>query len=514
MRDKNRNMVFAAEKAAATSDDPLWKLMIVDDEEEVHRVTRMVVRDFSFEGRGFECLSAYSAAQARELIREHPDTAVILLDVVMETNQAGLEFVRFIREEVRDRRVRIILRTGQPGHAPEREVVDQYDINDYKQKTELTAERLYTTIIGAVRSYKDLVTIERSMRGLERVIASSGRLLMQRDAEEFCREWLEEFRGLVRQECNTGRECTASGFAASGSGENMSVVAGIGGYERMLGASVGEAAPEAMPMLAGAEGNGGWFCEGNAFAARFTGKSDTANYIYLRCCRPLEALEDRLLRILGANAGTALDNILLNREIISTQKELIFTLGDVVESRSHETANHVRRVAEYSRFLALAYGLDEKEAELLRLASPMHDVGKIGIPDAILLKPGRLTTEEFEVMKSHTVLGYQILRSSSRKIIRSAAVVALQHHERWDGKGYPEGLKGEDIHVFGRITAITDVFDALATPRVYKAAWDLERIVELVRHERGGLFEPALADLLLGNLDDILKIRDAYPDEG
>ncbi|GAB6178338.1 response regulator [Desulfobaculum senezii] len=488
--------------------------MIVDDEEEVHTVTRMVVRDFTFDGRGFECISAYTAREGRELIRQHPDTALILLDVVMETNQAGLEYVKFIREELDNQLVRIILRTGQPGHAPERQVVVQYDINDYKQKTELTEERLYTTIIGAVRSYKDLVTIERSMHGLERVIESSGHLLAQRSSDEFCQEWLHAFRDLVRQECRKHAPCEADGFAVMERHGEMPIVAGIGQYRERIGRDAREIAPDAVKAMHSATQNGGIQRDGRAFAVSFQGKSDIPSHVYLECCRPLEDLEHRLLSILGTNAGMALDNLTLNHELINTQKELIFTLGDVVESRSHETANHVRRVAEYSYYLAMEYGLEEPEAGLLRLASPMHDVGKIGIPDSILLKPGRLTKEEFEVMKTHTTIGYKILSTSGRKIIRSAAVVALQHHERWDGGGYPNGLQGEEIHIFGRITALADVFDALSSPRVYKEAWETQRILDLLRKERGGLFEPALVDLLLSNLDAIHAIQKAYPDEG
>jgi len=202
----------------------------------------------------------------------------------------------------------------------------------------------------------------------------------------------------------------------------------------------------------------------------------------------------------------------LNDEITNTQKEVIYTMGEIAETRSKETGNHVKRVAEYSKVLALKYGLDEKEAELLKLASPMHDIGKVGIPDSILNKPGKLTFDEFEIMKTHAQLGYDMLKYSSKPILKAASIVAYYHHEKYDGSGYPRGLKGENIHIYGRITAIADVFDALGSDRVYKKAWEDERIFELFKEEKGKHFDPKLIDIFFENLDEIYKIRNMFKD--
>ncbi len=142
----------------------------------------------------------------------------------------------------------------------------------------------------------------------------------------------------------------------------------------------------------------------------------------------------------------------------------------------------------------------------------MHDIGKIGIPDAILNKPGRHTKEEFEIMKTHAQLGFEMLNNSDRPIIKAAAIVAEQHHEKYDGSGYPKGLKGEDIHIYGRITAIADVFDALGSKRVYKDAWELDKIIELFKEEKSKHFDPELTEIFFDNLDKFLKIRDKYID--
>lgn len=207
------------------------------------------------------------------------------------------------------------------------------------------------------------------------------------------------------------------------------------------------------------------------------------------------------------------DMIMLHEEIEDTQKELIYKMGETAESRSKETGNHIRRVAHYSRLLALKAGLPEAQADILFTASPMHDIGKIAIPDHVLLKPGMLNEEEWAVMSTHCEIGYNILKNSGRPILKAAATVAYEHHERWDGGGYPRGVGGEEIHIFGRICAIVDVFDALGSDRVYKKAWELPKIIDFIAEEKGRHFDPQLVDLFLGNLDEFLTIRHTYNDD-
>jgi len=203
----------------------------------------------------------------------------------------------------------------------------------------------------------------------------------------------------------------------------------------------------------------------------------------------------------------------LSQEIEETQREVLFTMGAIGETRSKETGNHVRRVAEYAKLLAVHYGLSEQEAEILKQASPMHDIGKVAIPDSILNKPGRLTEEEFEVMKTHAEIGYQMLKSSKRPILKAAAMIAQQHHEKYDGSGYPQGLKGEDIHIYGRIIALADVFDALGSNRVYKKAWKDSDIFSLLIEQKGKHFDPKLIDLFFNYLPEFIAIRNKFSDE-
>lgn len=218
------------------------------------------------------------------------------------------------------------------------------------------------------------------------------------------------------------------------------------------------------------------------------------------------------MTLVASYSGKALEAAQLVHDIEQTQKEIIYVMGEIGESRSQETGNHVKRVAEYSQLLALKIGLGQREADLIKMASPMHDIGKVGIPDSILKKQGELTNEEFSLMKSHTEIGYNLLKSSDRRIIKAAAIVSHQHHERWDGKGYPQGLSGEQIHIYGRITAIADVFDALISRRCYKLPWDLQKIIELFQDEKGKQFDPLLTDILLDNLEEIITIKNTYTD--
>jgi putative two-component system response regulator len=202
----------------------------------------------------------------------------------------------------------------------------------------------------------------------------------------------------------------------------------------------------------------------------------------------------------------------LSNEMIRTQKEIILTLGDVVETRSHETAHHVDRVAEFAYLLALRSGMDESSASELRIAAPMHDVGKIGIPDTILNKPGGLTSEEMEMMKNHTVIGNSIFKNSNLPALALAAEVALCHHERWDGLGYPGGIRADAIPLGARITSIADVFDAVTHERVYKKAWDIDTSFSYIAENGGSYFDPRLTGIFVSIRSEVMKIFHKFRD--
>jgi response regulator RpfG family c-di-GMP phosphodiesterase len=359
--DESANGVEADNNSLSSADK--WKILIVDNEQDVHDVTVLTLKRLEFESRGVTFLNAYSAAEGRELLRQNPDVALALLDVVMEDDNAGLHLVRQIREELKNDRVRIVLRTGHPGQAPEERVTLDYDINDYREKTELTARSLRTVVISALRSFRDLSTIHD-----------------------------------------------------------------------------------------------------------------------------------------------------LHRAIDATQRELLYALGEIAENRSVETGHHVRRVGEISAILAEKRGLTPPEVDAIRLAAAMHDLGKLAVDDSILNKPGPLTAQEFEIMKNHSQLGYELLCRSKRPLLQMAAVIAREHHENYDGTGYPRGLRGKEISRYSRIVALVDVFDALGTRRVYKDPWPQEKILEYIRGEAGKKFDPRLVALFFAHIDEIRAVLEQYRD--
>lgn len=223
-------------------------------------------------------------------------------------------------------------------------------------------------------------------------------------------------------------------------------------------------------------------------------------------------LEIRLLHNEAREHNRRLEDKVQERtkELQAIQIELIYRLVRAVEFRDYRTSGHIMRMSMYTYELGKAAGLAEKDCKLLLHASTLHDIGKIGIPDEILLKPGRLKREEWEKMKTHTVKGAQILAGSSSEMIKMAEQIALTHHEKWDGSGYPRGLKGEEIPLVGRITAICDVFDALISARPYKEAWPLEEVIAELKKGCGTFFDPALTEVFLKIMPTIIKIKEEY----
>ncbi len=238
-------------------------------------------------------------------------------------------------------------------------------------------------------------------------------------------------------------------------------------------------------------------------------KKDRSEFIAQTLIAPILNSKNEIQEYIGIRHDIT-EMVHLAKEIEETQREMLYILGEMGETRSQETGFHVKRVAKYSLLLAQLYGLSEEDAMLLYIASPMHDIGKIAIADRILLKPGKLTDEEFEEMKRHATYGYEIFKSSSRPTLQAAATIAHEHHEKYDGSGYPRGLKAEEIHPFGRIVALADVFDALSTKRVYKDAWPMEKVLEFLKEQRSKHFDPSLVDLLLENLEQFLAIKEKY----
>jgi len=201
------------------------------------------------------------------------------------------------------------------------------------------------------------------------------------------------------------------------------------------------------------------------------------------------------------------------QKLINREQETLNILGKTAEYKDPETASHVSRVAHYSKMLAREYGLSKVDQDLIFYASPFHDLGKVGIEDKILLKPGRLDKDEFEIMKTHAQIGYEILKDSQSEYLKAGAMIAISHHEKFDGNGYPSQIKGEDIHIFGRIVAVVDVFDALTSNRPYKRAWNFDDALNLLMQEKEKHFDPVIVDLFVKNIDEVKTIYNSFQEE-
>lgn len=484
-----------------------WPLLIVDDDPDIHAMTRMVLRDFRFKGAPIQFLTAHSAAEAREVLQARPDIAVILLDVVMETDTAGLDLVHFIRTELNNSLVRIILRTGQPGQAPERSVILDYDINDYKAKSELTAQKLFTGIVVGIRNYLDLQRIEMNRHGLRRIIEATAQMFRYVSLEQFLSGVLLQLNAIfelggdailcVRHRSEDGTIVLPS-----------RIVAATGRFDALAGQALEAVADtDVVERIQEALACGESRYAVDSHLIYFHSRKGRESVIYVNGGRPLEADDTTLIDLFCQNAGIGLYNVQMYEQVLRSEQATVTALARLAEYRDDDTGEHVFRVRRYAETIAeilaeRGHYPDEIDGRFLAsigVASLLHDVGKVAVPDEILHKPGRLDEAQMEHMRQHTLVGQEILKGPAKLVdnkgfLALAVDIASMHHERWDGAGYPYGLKGEQIPLAARIVAVADVFDALSSERPYKPAWSVDDALALIVRERGKHFDPLVVD--------------------
>ncbi|MES2947395.1 MAG: DUF3369 domain-containing protein [Pseudomonadota bacterium] len=489
-----------------------WRVLVVDDEPDIHAVTRLALNNVSFKGRGIEILSAYTGIQGYELLAVENDIALVLLDVVMETEDAGLRLAKRIREELNNNLVRIVLRTGQPGQAPEQQVIVDFDINDYKAKTELTAQKLFTTVISSLRGYEGLQTIEANRKGLARILESASNLYQIDSLKELASGVLTQIGAIL----NFGTEgvlCIMQNKSPGVPSEPFVIAS--------TGASTHLQEHEALPM------DHVWAAEINrAFAESRNVFTDLVDVLFISAPHghrfavafsppwPLGDLERSLLGVFCDRIAAAFDNLHMFGLLKTTQEATVVALADLAESRDATTGGHVRRVCRLTDGIAAELHAAGKFPEettptflsLVGLASILHDVGKVATPDAILLKPGRHTPEERVIMEEHAMIGETVLARASTMVegvstLSMGAQIAGGHHEHFDGNGYPRGLKGVAIPLAARIVAVVDVFDALLHRRPYKDPWSLDAVMVYLEERRNTQFDPDVLDALVSFLE-------------
>ena len=346
-----------------------YGILIVDDEEEVHAVTKLALSDVSYAGGRLRFYSAYSSEQARQILREVEDIAIVLLDVVMENEHAGLDLVRYIREDRADPFLRIILRTGQPGQAPERRVVQDYDINDYKEKTELTSQKLFTCVFTALGNYRALTSLDANRRGLIKVIEASASIFEQQSQERFIQGVMEQVGAMLfaDKEIVLVKQI---GIASNTGRTEQRILAAIGDDQALVGLDPRDVLPtEVNRCIQRTLEQRSNIVSDCCFSGYLRTRTGTEAVIYVSSASRLRSLDHTLIDLFFRNATIGLENLHLRQNVEETQQEIVYLLSDAVETRSNETGNHVRRVAEYARELALLSGLEAEEADLLRAAA-------------------------------------------------------------------------------------------------------------------------------------------------
>jgi response regulator RpfG family c-di-GMP phosphodiesterase len=492
----NEALTLASEDAFNLSTRFTWKILVVDDEPDVRTLTRISLRDFSFANRTLEFIEAASATEAKEMLKQHPDIAVALIDVVMESPDAGLKLVEYIREQQGNKMVRLVIRTGQPGIAPERYVIDHYDIDDYKDKTELTASRLYTTLRSAIKAYRDLHVIDANRQGLAHVLQATPAIyqLGNGSLSNFFNGMLMQIIGLC-QLSHTSHIGSLDGVISTIDHDKFEVQAYTDHFIHQP--RFKEIHQQCIRAIFYSEPTSGLRQQAEVLPLIIA--NQPVGYIYIEPIEFLSEVDRSLIHIFARQCSQALENHQLHDNIIASFESAVDMLAEIAEYKDKATGGHVNRLDFYTKATAIAMGIEPNQAIIWGKASRLHDVGKVGVPDYILAKPGKLTPEEFEIIKKHTTLGANILGHDSAFDL--ARQIALHHHERWDGKGYPDGVLAKELPLVTRIVSVVDVFDALISWRPYKEPWTVEKARMVITEGADSQFDPDVVAAFITVLD-------------
>ncbi len=508
------NFIFqdeAEEIIEENKNDKFWRILVVDDDESVHQVTKLVLADAEIEHRRLDIVSAYTSEEAQKILLNDDSFCMAFVDVVMETDHAGLELVEWIRKDHKNQAIRLVLRTGQAGSAPEAKVIKEFDINDYKEKTDFTANKMITTVYASIRAYRDIMTIQRSLDAFKKLIEATHDLLKINQLRSFGSAALTHLLALMNVESSALYIArTQIDFAQQ---ETSSIIACTGKYvcesDSLESSDIDEKVKQRIQQVFTDKSH---YSDESCFVGYYRAAVNSASVLYIEFEDDFEHFKANLAELFATNVALILESLTKQQEIEKTQKELLFVVGEAVEARSKETGAHVKRVALICELIGKKLGLEQDFIDALRLAAPLHDLGKIAVPEAILHKPGKLEGEDWKIMQSHAQIGGEILDKSTVSVSKLGAKLAHYHHENWDGTGYPDGLSGEKIPLEARIMAVADVFDALGSKRCYKKVWPNEQIKAYLISEKEKKFEARLVDIVVNNFDEFLAIREQFPD--
>jgi response regulator RpfG family c-di-GMP phosphodiesterase len=514
------------ENEKANSEKPL--ILAVDDEEMNLELLEILMIPL-----GYQVEKAKNGKEALEKIAERsPD--IILLDVMMP-GMDGFEVCRILKEDEKTRDIPVVMVTAlnqienkvtgietgaddyliKPFHRNEliarvKSLLKVRTLNDKVKKYQYTIRSLFelTTLSEDFRDrggiFNELAKRTAELTGMEKVvIALVENNLLQVKASYHLNDDKELYtflsqNGPIRKVIETGKQLVAVNDSQIAKQFNLNL-----SYVCIPLKSISKDVIGALCAF----GINGDMSEGTVRVLSIVAQRIASEIQIKDRSRVLEDTVDKRTKALRESLEKLEE---AHSEISHAYEEIVYRLSVAAEYKDEDTAAHIHRISYYSEALARKLGLPEEEVKLIKLASPMHDIGKIGIPDSILLKPGQLTPDEFEIMKQHTIMGARILAGSSSPLLSMAEEIAISHHEKYDGSGYPYGVMGENIPLVGRIVAIADVFDALLTPRVYKPAFDLDNTLTIMKEGKGKHFDPNLVDAFFDILDEILTIKEDY----
>ncbi|MCO4321776.1 response regulator [Aliidiomarina quisquiliarum] len=466
-----------------------WKILIIDDEPEVHAVTKLALSDFQFLGRGLEFHSAYSGVEACELVKAHPDAAIVLLDVVMETDDAGLNVARYIRDDLGNRYTRIILRTGQPGQAPERTVIVNYDINDYKSKTELTAQKLFTAVMASLRSYRDIISIVHSRNGLEKIISSMNDLFALQSMDHFIAGVVQQLSWLI----GGARQTLYAAANETNKDGDLKIRAAYGeDADQLVGQPIKAALPkEALVELSGVVKTHSIYYADDFVLAYCP--SQCRPHGALLCLtglsRPLTDKERELLQVFADNVQLALDNVICLQDTDHLFAQLVTRL--MALEKEHYALYPKQRTS----FVKLV----DKVTELLAL--PLEQRQRAGTAAGLYERTESLITvieaqpvSRVSPCQQRLVRAIRPLQMAKNKEAQIAVRALEERLERYDGMGLPVGKQGEEIAIETSVFNICRTFYELVQQDI-----PLEDVLSRLDAERGKHYAPELSDAIKAN---------------
>jgi HD-GYP domain-containing protein (c-di-GMP phosphodiesterase class II) len=473
----------------------IWKIVIATNTKSIYFPMQSFLENLFFEDRKIRTFDLSKDEQIRNFLQENLDTALLIMEIWPDNLEKKLNLLDYIRHDLFNDRIRIILFSQYYSYISRRKSFFKHGANMYFELMEVSGKNLGYLALSEIKDYKKAMILHKNDIALNRMMDFFAKSSSITSVNEFFKKSFDIMDNLFKT-INAGADIAIyldnSMFISSDVFREYSSKSGKEFLKAFLESNI-----DTKSRII-------WH-ENNVLCSL---ECDMKSFIFIRFnCNKAYIRLKKTFSVFFREMITVFESLKLKTENTKMLNEIIFTLAELIESRSEETGEHVQRVRKYTRILCDALNIDREKTNFYEIGSMLHDVGKIGIPDNILNKPGRLTPEEFEIMKRHTIIGFEILNKARDKIFKLSSHIALTHHENWDGSGYPNGLKGEEIPIEGRIVSLADYYDALSSDRVYRKAWEEKRILDSIKELKGIKFDPKIVDAFFNNYDKIIRVR-------